>query len=162
MRFLKDIEVGETVKLGSHTFNEEEIVRFGTKFDRQDYHMDAERAKKSVFGGLIASGWHTSAIYMKLLVAYIAAEQESHKAAGKPAAEFSASPGLDEVKWPRPVHAGDTITYNLKVTDKRPLKSRPGWGLMQQLTEAFNQNGDLVLTMSGYSILQWDENSIGE
>ncbi|MBZ0218002.1 MAG: hypothetical protein K8F25_15705, partial [Fimbriimonadaceae bacterium] len=65
MRFLKDIPVGDEFELGSYTFSEEEIVRFGEKYDRQDYHMNPERAKDSVFGGIIASGWHTTAIYMK-------------------------------------------------------------------------------------------------
>jgi len=159
MRFLEDIPIGEEVVLGSYTFPEDEIVRFGAKWDQQDYHMDPERAKDSVFGGVIASGWHTTAIYMKLLVAYFQGEQKRRLAAGLGAAKFGASPGLEDIKWPRPVHAGDTITYHIKTTAKRPLKSRPGWGLLTLLTEAYNQKGQLVLSMSGYSIMQWQDDS---
>ena len=156
MRFLKDIPIGEEVDLGNYTFSEEEIIRFGEKYDRQDYHIDPELAKGSVFGGIIASGWHTTAIYMKLQVAYFQSEEKRYTEAGRASSKFSASPGLEDIKWLGPVHAGDTISYSSKVTAKRPLKSRAGWGLMTLLTEARNQNGNLILTMSGYSIMQWE------
>lgn len=157
MRFLNEIPIGDEVELGSHTFSEDEIVRFSKKYDRQDFHMNPERAKDSVFGGIIASGWHTTAIYMKLLVAHFKSEERRRLDAGLGVAKFAASPGFDDLKFFQPIHAGDTVTYNIRCTAKRKLKSRPGWGLLTLLTEVKNQKGELALSMSGYSIMQWEE-----
>lgn len=146
MSYLEDTQIGKRRCLGSFTFTAEAIKAFAQKFDPQPFHLDEEAARKSLFGGLAASGWHTTAVYMKLLVADITREVRERKARGETVAPSGPSPGFTNLRWPRPVLAGDTITYFYEATSTRPLASRPGWGIAFGKTEAFNQRGELVLT----------------
>jgi len=154
MHYFEDIRVGVASEIGSHTFIEEEMIRFAEKYDRQDYHLDPERAKAGPFGGLIASGWHTSAVFMRLFVHYLRETAEDLRQAGKPTARLGPSPGFEELKWPRPVHAGDTVTYRTAVASKRELKSRPGWGIVRFQNEGFNQKGELVFSFYGKTLVE--------
>lgn len=146
MIFFEDTRLGERHTLGSFTFTAERIKTFARAYDPQDFHLDEEAGRRSLFGGLAASGWHTASVYMKLLVAYLARQMEAARARGEPVAESGPSPGFKNLKWPRPVLAGDTITYFYEATAMRPLASRPEWGLVFGSGTAVNQRGDVVLS----------------
>jgi acyl dehydratase len=137
----EDFRVGEAAELGRHTFTEEEIVAFGRQFDPQPFHTDRRSAGESVFGGLVASGWQTCAVGMRLLV-----ERGQSASLG--------SPGIDNIRWLKPVHAGDTVTYRSIVVESRASASRPGVGLVKQRWEAQNQRGELVMTMEGWGLFR--------
>ena len=148
------LRVGETVTLGSHTFEADEIKRFARKFDPQPFHLDEGAARRSVFGRLCASGWHSASMWMKL---NIASEDGLHKRQWHgegPAPEFGPSPGFRNLKWLRPVYAGDTITYTRRVVAHRALPKRPGWHLVELHSEGFNQDGDKVLEFDNAGMLR--------
>jgi acyl dehydratase len=132
--------VGRTITLGSHRFGAEEIKAFARKFDPQPFHMDEKSAENSVFGGLCASGWHTASMWMRYNVMV-------RSAGDGPGAEpeFGPSPGFRDLKWLKPVYAGETITFKRTVLGHRPLASRPGWRLMSVRAEAFDSTGDKVI-----------------
>lgn len=138
-------DIGERVEIGSHTFTAEAIIAFATKYDPQSFHIDEEAARHSMFGGLCASGWHTTAVWMKKNVAYQTANEARLKALGKPAPQFGPSPGLTNLKWFKPVYAGDTITFFNTVTAARRRRSRPEWGLVDLYSEGINQDGHRVV-----------------
>lgn len=154
MHFFEDLRIGTVSELGSHTFQAEEIIRFAEKYDRQIFHLDAEAAKETSFGALVASGWHTAATFMKLFIDYTNRLSAEMRAAGKPVARLGPSPGFENLKWIKPVFVGDTISYTTAIVDKRELKSRPGWGLVTFTNEARNQHGDLVMSFRGKSFLE--------
>lgn len=146
MKFLEDIEVGLHRELGSFTFTVESIKTFAVKFDPQPFHLDEEVGRKSLFGGLTASGWHITAAGMKLLVADGQRQTETQVAAGEPVATWGPSPGFRELRWLKPVLAGDTISYANQVETVRATASRPGWGIVQARNTATNQRGEVVMT----------------
>ena len=145
MSYYEDTRIGERHTLGSFTFTPEAIKTFARAFDPQAFHLDEEAGRQSLFGGLAASGWHTASIYMKLLVAYLKKLSEAAEARGETVAQSGPSPGFTNLKWPRPVLAGDTITYVYEATAMRPLASRPELGLVSGKTTAVNQRGEIVL-----------------
>jgi acyl dehydratase len=135
----EDFRVGDSSEIGRHTFTEEEIVTFGRQYDPQPFHVDLQKAKDSAFGGLIASGWQTCAVGMRLMCeAYI------NKTASL------GSPGVDSIRWLKPVRAGDTLTYRRIVLESRASATRKGVGLVKHRWEAVNQGGELVLSMEGW------------
>jgi len=143
MLYWEDFAAEQTVEIGRHTFTEEEMIEFARQFDPQPFHTDPEAAKHSFFGGLIASGWHTCAIGMRLMVqAYI----------GRAAS--AGSPGVENIRWRAPVRPGDTITYRRVVLDSRRSESKPGLGLLHTRTEASNQRGEVVMTMEGWGLFR--------
>lgn len=148
------LRVGETVTLGSHTFEADEIKRFARKFDPQPFHLDEDAASRSVFGRLCASGWHSVSMWMKLNIENEDALHKREWLGQGPAPEFGPSPGFRNLKWLRPVYAGDTITYTRLVTGHRALPNRPGWRLMELHSEAFNQDGDKVLEFDNAALLK--------
>lgn len=156
MSFWDGIVVGDAQILGSHTFTADEIKAFAKCFDPQIFHLDEEKAKDSVLGGLCASGWHTTAVYMRLNIATQAERAKSWMAAGNPRPRFGPSPGIQNIKWPKPVYAGDTITYKQVVTGKRVSSSRPGWGVIEFSTEGKNQKGLTVLSFDAAAFLGTD------
>jgi len=139
--YWEDFVVGETLPIGSHTFTEAEIVEFARQFDPQPFHTDPEAARASAFGGLIASGWHTCAVCMRLNC-----ESYINRAVSL------GSPGLDNIRWHKPVRPGDTITYQRTVLEARTSRSRPDMGLVLSRTEALNQAGELVMSMEGWGM----------
>jgi acyl dehydratase len=141
MKWWEDFKVGESAELGRHTFSEEEIVAFGRQFDPQPFHVDPARARDSAFGGLIASGWHTCAVGMRLMV-----EGYINRAASL------GSPGIENIRWLKPVRPGDTLAYRRIVIAARASTSRKGVGLVKHRWEALNQHGELVLTMEGWGM----------
>ena len=141
MIWWEDFKVGERSEMGRHTFSAEEIIAFAKQFDPQPFHTDPEAARASAFGGLIASGWHTCAIGMRLMVEQYIGRTVS-----------LGSPGIEDIRWYRPVRAGDTLTYSRAVTESRASASRAGVGLVKHRWEAVNQEGETVLTMEGWGM----------
>ena len=153
MPWFEDLVIGTRQELGSHSFTEAEIIRFATKFDPQYFHIDPVAAAESPYGGLIASGWHTTSTWMKLMVALIQARTDQLDEQGrKPAA--GPSPGFLELKWPNPVRPGDTVSYSTTLIEKVELRSRPQWGLIRSRNEGVNQRGEMVLSFIGQALVQ--------
>jgi acyl dehydratase len=144
------IAVGDIHDYGAHTFTAADIKAFARAFDPQPFHIDEAAAAESQFGGLVASGWHTAAIMMKLRVAYLSREIDAAAARGESAIQFGPSPGFDDLKWLRPVYAGDTISFVDRVTAKRESRSRPGWGIITMATSGTNQKGEAVFSIVGH------------
>jgi acyl dehydratase len=141
MKYWEDFEVGSRIEMGRHTFSEAEIIDFARRFDPQPFHVDPLAAKDSFFGGLIASGWHTCCVGMRLTV-------DSHVNDSR----SLGSPGLDNIRWLKPVRAGDTITYSRVVLESRASASRKEVGLVKSRWEAVNQDGEPVMTMEGWGM----------
>lgn len=142
-RYWEDYEVGRKYPLGSTTFTEQEIVAFGREFDPQSFHVDAEAARQSPFGGLIASGWHVAAKVMRL---YVDNHVDPRTALG--------SPGLDELRWLKPVRPGDTLTGWVECAGKSPSRSKPDLGIVQAHWQVFNQKGEVVMTTKGINMVR--------
>lgn len=137
--------IGETLTLGSHTFETDEIKEFARKYDPQRFHVDEAAAEKSVFGRLCASGWHTCAMWMHYNVTG-REDMENRPWTGEgPRPRFGPSPGFKDLKWLKPVYAGDTITFTRHAISHRALASRPGWRVLTIICAAINQDGVKVL-----------------
>jgi len=149
MRYFEDMRVGERTELGSHTFTADEIKTFARRYDPQRFHVDEDAAARSHFGALCASGWHTTAVYMRHFVEFERREAEEMRAHGEAPAKAGPSPGIRDLRWVRPVYAGDTITFAREVKELREVAGRPGWGLMVALNTATNQKGELVMSFQG-------------
>jgi acyl dehydratase len=154
MKYFEDIAVGERASFGSHTFAADEIKSFAARFDPQPFHMDEAAAARSHFGALVASGWHTVAVWMRLAMHYRGAEDETRRARGEPLAELGPSPGFRDLKWLKPVHVGDTIAFAAEVVETRPSKSRPQWGLVFSRNTGTNQAGDVVISFIGSALVE--------
>ena len=141
-RYFDDFTPGQIIELGQHTITKESILAFAREFDPQVFHTDEEAAKKTLFGGLIASGWHTGSIAMRLLYDGLIKHTLS-----------LGSPGLDELRWVKPVRPGDTLSARLTVVDMVPSRSKPDRGIVRTLIEMSNQHGETVLTIKGLSLL---------
>ena len=147
MNFFEDIEVGQRRELGSFTFTAEAIKRFAAEFDPQRFHLDEEAGRKSLFGGLAASGWHVGSVCMKLLVADGQRLAKQAAARGETVAVLGPSPGFRELRWIKPVLAGDTISFTSVVEAMRTSDSRPQWGILQGRNTGTNQRGELVFSL---------------
>ena len=143
-RWFEDIVIDEVFPLGSHTFSADEIIRFATLYDPQYFHLDAAAAQHSHFGGLVASGWHTVSVGHRKMVDALFAEEERLRGLGKEPGVSGPSPGVNSMDFKVPVRPGDTVSYELVVTSKRPSNSIPGWGLLFNKLTAVNQRGELV------------------
>ena len=154
MRFLDDIAAGERFDLGRVTFTAEAIKAFAVRFDPQPFHVDEEAAKRSHFGALCASGWHTVSAWMRLFVGHLKREDEVLRARGEPTSTPGPSPGCRELKWLKPVYVGDTITYASEVIETRASNSRPGWGLMTLRNTGTNQRGEAVISFVSVTFLE--------
>ena len=132
----EDLTPGTVLELGSVTVTEEEIIDFATRFDPQPFHVDPEAAKESSFGGLIASGWHTASMWMKLYVDAVVGESSSR-----------GSPGVEELRWRAPVRPGDTLTARTEIVDARPSGTDPTRGTVFTESSMTNQDGVVVMTL---------------
>ncbi len=146
MKYFEDIEVGETYAVGRHTFGADEIKAFARRFDPQLFHVDEEAGAASHFGGLCASGWHTAVIWMRLMVDYRRRFVEQAQTRGEPIAGTGPGLGFRDLKWLKPVYAGDTVDYSTEVVETRISESRPGFGLMTIRSTGTNQNGEPVIS----------------
>ena len=146
MMYFDDIKVGDRTAIGGHTFTAGEIKAFARQFDPQPFHVDEAAAARSHFGALCASGWHTAAMWMRLRILHGRRDDAERTARGEPNAKLGPSPGFRDLKWLKPVYAGDTIDYASEVVDKRVSQSRPGWGLIHVRNTGTNQKGEPVLS----------------
>ena len=136
--YFEDFQPGQEIDLGQRTVTEDEIIAFATQFDPQPFHIDREAAAGSIYGEVIASGWHTCAMMMRMVVD------------GMPFAESSmGSPGLDGVRWLQPVRAGDTLNVSYVTTQVKASGSRPDRGVVWSKWIAVNQRGETVCTIEG-------------
>ena len=134
--YFEDFHVGDRFRSSEYTMTESEMIEFARRFDPQPFHIDTEAAKQSVFCGLIASGWHTAAIAMRLRT------QSGIKVAGG-----MIGMGVDELRWPQPVRPGDTIHLETEVIETRPSRSQPDHGIVRVRETALNQSGEVVMTV---------------
>jgi len=141
MLYFEDIPLGDVRESPSRAVTHDEIVAFARQFDPQPFHTDDEAARRTFYGGLLASGWHTTAILMRLLWETFL----------KDAASLG-SPGVDEVRWIKPVRPGDTLRARFTVTEARPSQSRPDRGIVRSFSEVFNQHGEIVMTLRGLGL----------
>jgi acyl dehydratase len=142
-RYWEDFIVGEALALGATPpVTEEAIIAFARQYDPQYFHLDPVRATESIFGGLVASGWHTASMVMRLWVDAIVSKTVS-----------MGSPGVEDLRWPAPVRPGDTLTSRAVVLETRPSKSRPEMGLVRWRAETSNQRDEMVFTMTGTSFI---------
>ena len=137
-RYFEDFTPGLVFELGSVTVTDDEIVDFATRFDPQPFHIDAAAAADSIYGGLIASGWHSCSMLMRLMVDGLIGDSAS-----------LGSPGMDEVRWPAPVRPGDTLTGTATVLAARRSESKPDRGIVTLSNEMRNQDGVVVVSMRG-------------
>ena len=136
MRYFEDVEVGAIASFGRYAVTRDEVVEFASRYDPQPFHLSDEAAAATHFGRLSASGWHTCAMTMAMLVEHMKAQQEAGLG----------SPGLDGLRWLRPVHPGDVLRCESEVLNKRASASRPEMGLYKSRTTVFNQDGVAVMT----------------
>jgi acyl dehydratase len=141
-RYFEDYAVGTAFSGGPIVIDAAEIVAFAQRYDPQPFHVDPEAARTSTFGGLIASGWHTVALTMKLLVeSYLCAESSL------------GSPGIDELRWVKPVRPGDSLSVRVVVEEARRSRSKPDRGLIRSSIEVRNQRGELVMSMRAMNLM---------
>jgi acyl dehydratase len=136
VRFFEDFAPGEVRELGSYAVTRDEIVAFARSYDPQPFHLEEEAGARSPFGGLVASGWHTAAMFMRLFVEGILLGSAS-----------LGSPGVEELRWLRPVRPGDVLTGRVRVLETRPSERNPGRGTVITESEALNQQGEVVMRM---------------
>jgi acyl dehydratase len=159
MRFFEDMEIGHRREVGSYTFTADAIKRFAAQFDPQRFHLDEEEGRKSLFGGLAASGWHVGSACMSLLVADGQRAAKEAAARGDEVALWGPSPGFRDLRWIRPVLAGDTVSFASEVLDRRVSESRPGWGILQVRTTGTNQRGEEVYSITATAFVPRREGS---
>jgi acyl dehydratase len=139
--YWEDLAPGSVRDLGTVSLSAQEIKTFARQFDPQPFHLDEAAGRDSIFGGLCASGWHTCALAMKLTVENFLHESSS-----------MGSPGLESLRWLKPVYPGDTLRLQQTIVESRPLRTRPDTGLVRSCWEMFNQHGDKVMQMEGYGM----------
>lgn len=150
-RFFEEMQIGRRYELGSFVFTPQEIVAFARSFDPQPFHMDEAAARESLFGRLAASGWHTAAVWMATMVSH--RERQLAATTGRPA-RLGPSPGFGNLRWSKPVLAGDRITYYSEIADKRESASRPQWGLFFHHNTGINQHGEEVFSFDGCAFVE--------
>jgi acyl dehydratase len=141
MLYFEDFPPGDVRESPSRGVTHDEIVAFARQYDPQPFHLDDEAATRSIYGGLLASGWHTCALYMRLMWETFLKDTAS-----------LGSPGVDEIRWVKPVRPGDTLRVRFTVVEATPSRSKPDRGIVRSLSEVFNQHGEVVMTMRGLGL----------
>ena len=141
--YWEDFPVGKVTEFGGITLTQEDIMRFANEFDPQPFHVDEDAAKQSVFGGIIASGWHTCGLAMRMMCDAYLLESAS-----------LGSPGVENIRWLKPVRPGDTLRVRSVVLEARPLESKPHVGLVRNRWEVLNQKGEEVMQMEGFGMFK--------
>ena len=136
MKFFEDVEVGETTRFGRYEVTREEIIEYARQFDPQPFHLDEEAARASMFGGLIASGWHTGAMFIRMVCDGMV-----------PTAATSGSMGFDDLRWLKPVRPGDVLSVDSVVREKIESRSRPDRGTVKIESRVSNQRGEVVMSL---------------
>jgi acyl dehydratase len=142
-RYFEDIRAGDVIELGSVEVTRDEIVEFASRYDPQAFHLGDDAAARSPFGGLIASGWHTAAMFMRLFVEGILLDAVS-----------LGSPGVEELRWLHPVRPGDVLTGRVRVVETRVSERNPARGTVVTESEALNQRGEVVMRMRARGFFQ--------
>ena len=141
--YWEDFPAGHRMAFGAYPVTKEAVIDFAQRYDPQPFHLDEEAARGSLFGGLCASGWHTCAMAMRMMCDEYLLEAAS-----------LGSPGIDELRWLKPVFPGDTLGMRMEVLQARPMASRPQVGLVQTRWELHNQHGEPVMTMQGWGMFR--------
>ena len=143
LMYLEDFQPGQTFDLGSIHVTHDQVVDFAQQFDPQPFHLDIDAGGQSIFGGLIASGWHTCSLMMRLVVDNLFSRTAT-----------LGSPGVNQIRWMLPVRPGDTLSLKLEVLESRPSQSKPDRGSVKVKYALSNQRGELVMTMVGWGMFQ--------
>ena len=138
MKYFEDLDVGTERVFGTYHVTREEVLEFAQKFDPQPFHLSDEAAAKTHFKRLAASGWHTAAMTMRVTVDCLTKDRQASLG----------SPGIDQLRWLKPVYPGDTLTVKAKIIDKTPSRSKPEIGSMRSETIVTNQHDDVVMTLT--------------
>jgi acyl dehydratase len=144
MLYFEDIVVGSTSSFGHYEVTREEVIEFASKYDPQPFHLDDEAAAQTYFGRLSASGWHTCAMTMRMLVENMKTNQQAGLG----------SPGVDEIRWLKPVYPGDTLRVEGEILSKRQSQSKPEMGSFQGRNTVFNQHDEAVMTMVSTGLIR--------
>lgn len=147
MIFYEDLEIGMTRNFGGYEVTREEVIEFASKYDPQPFHLSDEAAAQTHFGKVSASGWHTCSMTMRMMVENMMNE----KSAGL------GSPGVDQLRWKKPVYPGDTLRCETKIIEKRRSASRPEMGIFKSRIRTFNQNDEIVLEMVSNALIRTRE-----
>ena len=142
-RWFEDMQPGEVREFGDYSMAEAEIVEFARKYDPQPFHTDPDAAKSSIFGGLIASGWHTASVAMRMMADHALSPESS-----------MGSPGIDALRWLKPVRPGDRLRVRMTIEEAIASRSKPDRGIVKSLTEVLNQDGEVVLSMRGMTMIR--------
>lgn len=134
---------GSVLEYGAITVTEEDMIEFAERFDPQPFHVDADAAAEGPFGGLIASGWHTASVMMRLVADHYLSKVAS-----------LGSPGVDELRWTRPVRPGDSLRVRVSIMETRRSRSKPDRGVVRSRVEVVNQRGDVVMSLEALNILR--------
>ncbi len=144
VEYFEDIEIGATSRFGRYAVTREEVVEFATRYDPQPFHLDDDAAAKTYFGRIAASGWHVCAMTMRMLVEHM--HEEARAGLG--------SPGVDEVRWRRPVYPGDTLRVETEILDKTPSRSRPEMGSYRTRVTVYNQDDVAVMSFTSIGLIR--------
>ncbi len=144
MLYFEDIEPGTKSAFGRYEVTREEVIEFASKYDPQPFHLDDDAAAQTYFGKLSASGWHTGSMVMRMLVENLKANKQASLG----------SPGIDELRWLKPVYPGDVLRCETEIVDKTPSRSRPEMGSFRSKLTVFNQNDELVMTMKSIGLIR--------
>ncbi|HEV2357913.1 MAG TPA: MaoC family dehydratase [bacterium] len=142
-RYFEDYVPGSVLEYGAITVTEEDMIEFAERFDPQPFHVDADAAAEGPFGGLIASGWHTASVMMRLVADHYLSKVAS-----------LGSPGVDELRWTRPVRPGDSLRVRVSIMEARRSRSKPDRGVVRSRVEIVNQRGDVVMSLQALNILR--------
>ena len=141
--YWEDFYAGQVLEIEGYSLSEDDIIEFAKKYDPQPFHTDSEKAKQTYFGGLIASGWQTASLCMRMICDLYLLDAAS-----------LGSPGIDELRWVKPVRPGDTLRLKATVLETRASASRPDMGTMRARSEVYNQHSELVMHMSGVGMFR--------
>ncbi|MEO6023543.1 MAG: MaoC family dehydratase [Burkholderiales bacterium] len=141
--YWEDFKVGDRAVLGERTLEKDEIIQFAKQFDPQAFHVDEQAAEKSFFGGIIASGWHTCGLAMRMMCDAYLVDSAS-----------LGSPGVDNIRWLKPVRPGDTLRFEREFLESRPSSSKPDVGILKTRWEVFNQRNEMVMSMEGVGLFK--------
>jgi acyl dehydratase len=144
MIYFEDLTVGDEVTYGTYEVTRDEVIEFARKYDPQPFHISDEEAAKTHFGRIAASGWHTGAMAMAAIARYVVAN--GHQGLG--------APGIDELRWRKPVYPGDTLTVTGKIIEKTPSRSKPEIGSFKTATTVSNQHGEPVMTFTSIVLMR--------
>jgi acyl dehydratase len=144
MIYFEDLEIGAETLFGTYEVTREEVIEFARKYDPQPFHLSDEAAAKTHFGRIAASGWHTTAMTMAVIARYVVADEQAGLG----------SPGIDELRWLKPVYPGDTLTVRGKIVDKTPSRSKPDIGSFRTQTIVSNQDGVDVMRFTSIVLMR--------